>query len=293
MRNKLLVTILALIALATFIRTGVPPTITIPVETTWTNTGLAGKSVGLGAFGEMYVIGQDGNLYQYSFADKSYTLIQGDMQLSNLEKVAVDPEGTPYVLQKGGQVYYLDCNNDWIRLPGCATDLAISRGGDIWKIGCDQQAGGFGIWNLSCQCKCSCGNQRDCNRFRQEEYQSKSENKDKPTCLWYRVQGGGVRIAVSPSGDPYIIDSLKNVAKYEDHAWKEIGGLKASSLGVSNEGLLFIAGTDYGIYRVVSEDLGTWLPIQGRAVDIDVSLYSLPTVVDIFNQVQTIPRSFN
>ena len=253
----------------------------------WTSTGIEAVDVGVGAEGDMYVIGTDDLIYQYEFKTNSYISVDGDFELLKPTRIDVDENGTPYVIANCGKVYYLDFFNHWVELDGCASDIGVGRGSDVWKIGCDEKSqGGFGIWKLICeehQEEPSTYCEREQIRFRKLTYLfSNLKQNHKNTakhCFWYRIEGEGTRIDVSPDGLPYIIGPGNVVMKYEDPNWLGIFGNYAVDLTVSNEGLLFIVDLNGNIHRVITEELGTWEQVNGNAIAISAGPYSQPLMI--------------
>jgi len=256
------------------------------VKVSFTSTGFGGHDVGVGSEGDIYVVGLDGRLYQYNFLTNFYTFVEGDYELTLITRVDVDDDGTPYVIANCGQIFYLNCYNHWIQLPGCGTDIGVGRGFDVWKIGCDARVGGFGIWKLFCKSKCKCNCGRQCIRFRVLRYTAKLAG-DVRKCYWYRIDGSGLRIDVHPDGNPYVINSDNTIFRYNGIDWNAITGFRARDLTLSNEGLLLAAGIDARIGRVLNESTGSWLILSGAALEISAGPYSQPTVVSTDKNVYT------
>lgn len=120
----------------------------------WTPTNLKARDVGVNFQGELYAAGLDGFLYFYEFLANRWKKVVGDYELTSIKRVDVSYDGVPYVVTSCGDTFYLSCDNKWIRLPGCAKDIGAGRGGEIFKTGCDEREGGFGIYRLFCKCEC-------------------------------------------------------------------------------------------------------------------------------------------
>ena len=114
----------------------------------WQDTQILANDISIGPQGDVYVAAVDGHLYQYDIIKNKYTKIKGDFDLGSISKVSVSNDGTPYVITASGSTYYLNLANKWIRLPGCASDIAVGNGGEVYKIGCDIRTNGYGIFRL-------------------------------------------------------------------------------------------------------------------------------------------------
>ena len=78
------------------------------------NTDFKARDVGTGAEGDVYVVGSDGLLYIYDFISDTYILIDSP-EIPTLARVDTDSDATPYVITTSvGQIYYLNCNNQWV-----------------------------------------------------------------------------------------------------------------------------------------------------------------------------------
>lgn len=268
---------------------GPSATVATPASTytvNWVSTSFNAIDVGVGAEGDFYTVGTDGRLYGYNFLINTYTQIVADFDLNTITRVDVDADGTPYVVAGCFGIYYLNCHNIWVKLPGCANDIGVGRGGEVWKIGCDTRAGGFGIWKLFCKCKCKGGCERKCLRFRPNKY-STNKTGDVRKCFWYRVEGGAKRIDVGIDGNPIVATDAGAVFRYDGINYIYISGILARDVSVSNEGLLFAAGINTTIYRLVNEANGIWATLSGAALEVTAGPYSQPWAVATNNIVYT------
>lgn len=258
-----------------------------PIPVTWAYTGVEAVDVGTGAEGGTYIAGIDGKLYKYNMLTNSYAIIEGDFELPLIAKVDVDGDDTPYVVTRcGGQVYYLDSLNNWVQLPGCASDIGVGRGGEIWKTGCDARVGGFGVWKLFCKCKCKCNCSRQITRFRPQKYVTRTPAEQR-TCYWYRIEGAGVRVDVDVDGNPWVVAENNSVYWYDGTNWKLVPGYAAQDITISNDNVAFAAGVGSSIGRLICPDLGTWQVLTGAAKSISAGPYSLPFIIDGADKVYT------
>ena len=253
----------------------------------WFNTGFQGVDVGVGSEGDAYVVDRNGKLVKYRFLANVFEEIPGDKDLPTISKVDSDADGTPYVVLASGQTYYLDCYNRWIQLPGCATDIGVGRGGEVWKIGCDTRSGGYGIWKLHCQSKCKCTTERSCTRFRTNFITGGLSNDDRK-CYWYRVEGGASRIDVHPDGNPWVTTDTGLVYGYDGVNWARIDGVLAKDICVSNDGMPMVVGADNLVYALHNAATSTWVSLSGStAAAISCGPFSQPWIVDPNYNVKT------
>ena len=268
----------------------------------WFDTGIDAIDLSISSEGDLFIIATDNRIYQYDHLSNTYSLLHADNEVTQPKRIAVDSQGTPFVLSNSGEIYYLSFHNHWIKLPGCASDISIGRNGDIWKLGCHQlQNGGYAISKLSCDDKISfispvINLEREYVRFRRSwgdaetfdafanydvlpnEFQYKDDIM-KEQCHWVDIEGEGMRIAVGINGEPYIIAPGGIVMKYETPSWNGIYGQAALDLDVSNEGVLFTVGVDGTVMRCVVEEMGTWIQLDGiNAMNIAVGPYSQPVI---------------
>jgi len=224
----------------------------------------------------------------------TWGVIDGDYEMINIVRADIDDQGTIFLMGTAGNTYYLSCYNSWHQLSGCGKDVGIGRGSSIWKIGCDIKGNSnddFGIWKLFCRTKPDCGfnSTRKCMRFRHSKY-TNNPSGDKRECYWTKIEGSGKRIDVHPNGNPYITTSSGKIFKYESESFnfKEITGVLAKDVTLSNNGLLFAVGlTDNRIYRCLNEDTGDWQILQGCAKEISSGPYSQPWIVSCEGKILT------
>lgn len=250
-----------------------PPVTTI----TWFNTQYQAIDLGVGAEGDLYVVGLDGFLYYYEFLANNFCLVEGDFELTNIFRVDVSYDGTPYVVTACGDTYYLSCDRKWMRLPGCATDIGVGRAGEVFKVGCDARTGGFGVYRLFCKCPCK-GCNRGCQRFRKPCSACYQHKGDKKKCYWFRIEGGAVRIDVAPTGFPVIINNTGAVFSYDGTNYTALSGVTAQDVTVSNEGMILVAAANSNIYEYSSAK--TWVQIAGNATAITAGPYSQPWIIN-------------
>lgn len=62
-------------------------------------------------------------------------------------RIAVDPDGSPWIIQVGGRIYHWK-NDQFMRMPGRARDIAVGAEGSVYAIGYKKFKKGYGVWKL-------------------------------------------------------------------------------------------------------------------------------------------------
>lgn len=250
------------------------------------NTGYRANDIGVGSEGQVYIVGSDFKIYYYNFLANMYMLVEGSSDLPMAARVDTDADGMPYVTTTSGQVFYLDCQNQWVQLPGCATDIGVGRGGEVWKIGCDERPGGYGIWKLHCTTKCKCNCERSCVRFRAMSYNAQIAS-DERRCFWYRIEGGAARVDVHPDGNPWVLTNDGVIFGYDGVNWLRVNGVLGRDITVSNDGMVMISGLDAKIYVLKNAQTSAWIEISGEALELSAGPFSQSWQVGVNHYVTT------
>ena len=145
---------------------------------TWQKMPGKAFDIGIGANGDVYItgytqIGTGGNGI-YKWNGSGWSIMSGEAI-----RVAVMPDGTPWVVNKQGNIYRRS-GNSWVKLDGKANDIAIGKNGEVFVIGYTNENGNYGI------------------------YQRKGGE-------WVRLPGGGTRITVNSNGLPWVVNKDKNI----------------------------------------------------------------------------------
>ena len=180
------------------------------------------------------------------------------VQAIDAERIAVDPDGVPWIARRDGQIYtYRTDQLDWERRPGCAVDLAIGADGSVWGVGCPAAAvGGRAIY-----------------RWNGVDWDEASGDQ------------GGARVAVDPQGIPWLVDTAGNIYRRststaEAGHWQLLPGV-ARDIAVSAGGTPWAVGAiqTLGGYKLYVWDEspsdgstydGQWLAVTGGGLDISV-----------------------
>lgn len=245
---------------------------TLTITSLFTNTGFPALDIGVNSEGEVAVVGTDNNVYRHDFMDEDWIKID-TKGIRKITRIDMDGDGRIYIASECG-IYYLDCENRWIRLPGSATDIGVGVDFTVWKIGTDEIKVkkspnnslkpylNYGVWKLICDCKCLCICRRYCIRFRLRSINPcPPEGNDPPKCYWFRTEGYGINIDVYPNGDAAIAvkhNKFHTTVKTVNHQGMyfrdlQCGGknypLLANDITVGNTGVVYVTTTGGLIYK--------------------------------------------
>jgi peptidoglycan hydrolase-like protein with peptidoglycan-binding domain len=150
--------------------------------------------------------------------------------------------------------------DEWEWLDGqTARDIGVGRNGAAWIVGGSSVPGGYRIyrWNGS---------------------------------SWSLATGGGgaVRIAVGPTGVPWIVASdggiyRRSTSSSSSGSWQWVEGC-ATDIGVGGDGSVWITGCTpaaggFAIYELVDAATGQWASANGQAYRVSVDDTGVPWVV--------------
>jgi hypothetical protein len=212
----------------------------------------AASNIAVGANGAVWSIGltpTDGSYNIQSLNGNSWQSIDGGGV-----HIAVDPNGLPWVINEAGQIWQRTTNG-WVAVAGLAKDIAIGANGAVWSIGNTPTDGGFNIqsWNGK---------------------------------IWQNIDGGGVRIAVDPKGNPWVINSANQIFRRVDNSWVLIVG-SATDIAIGANGDVWIIGTSAreGGFNISKWNDGNWVDVDGGGKKIAVENSGIPIVTNHLNQI--------
>ncbi|MBS1531503.1 MAG: Ig-like domain-containing protein, partial [Bacteroidetes bacterium] len=143
--------------------------------------------VGVGADGSVFVIGSDSVSATGGYG--IYKLVSNKLvklpECAGI-RIAVDPHGMPWVVNKSHLIFHYNGTLVWDQIPGTANDIGIGADGSVYAIGTQDVSptGGYNImkWNGS-----GWDNMPDC---------------------------AGIHIAVDPHGTPWVVNRSNIVFQY-------------------------------------------------------------------------------
>lgn len=188
-----------------------------PVSMAFEQMPGAATDIGIGANNSVWVVGMDKAVYNWT--GTTWNRIES----SEISRVAVDPQGNPWVIGGGGNMYRR-VNNAWVSVPGQALDIGIGADGSVYHVGLSNT---LYKWNGS---------------------------------GWSDSFGSGAaQVAVDPQGNPWTVDKNGVIANYIGGVKTIIPGA-AKDIAISANGLVFVVGTDDAVYTL---SITGWVNISG------------------------------
>ncbi|AMC11517.1 hypothetical protein Lupro_09665 [Lutibacter profundi] len=159
-----------------------------------------------------------------------------------------------WTINKSGLIYNWN-GGIWDYYPGKAQDIGVGANKSVWIIGVEPHRYGSEIYHLV-------GNK------------------------FVKTAGEGVRIDVGPYGNPWGVNNLDHIYKWQNNTWHRMPGT-AKDIGIGANGDIWIIGSDainsnYGIYKWNGTQ---WVKFPGAAVRIDVGPNGTPWVVNSFDDI--------
>lgn len=240
--------------------------------TSWESLPGSARDIGVGADGTAWSIGADTVYGSDDYSIRKWNGSGWDAADGGGIRVAVDPLGIPWIVNSAGQIYRRTVNDArtgfWATIPGSAKDIGIGSDGTVWAIGTTAIGTDFTI--------------------------SKWDGSN-----WTElVDGGALRIAVGPTGIPWIVNSAGQIYRRSTNSatsgsWFSLPG-GAKDIGVGPENYAWIIGSTsigkggYGIYlwdqrsEVLGDTViaGQWLSLAGAGSQISVGPNGRPWIVD-------------
>ena len=208
--------------------------------------------IGVGANGDVWVIGTDpqpGGYGIYHIDGFGGFAVEGGAL-----RIDVDPLGRPWVVNFDHEIYRLDSNGYWQRMPGFALDIGIGADGSVWVANFE----GIYHWN---------------------------------GLDWINYGGSGSRIDVGPDGQPWVVGFSDRIYTLEHGEWVQLPG-EAGDIGVGADGSVWVIGVpsddffDFdglqGIYRWNGYE---WDQVAGDGLDISVGPDGQPWVTNAWGEI--------
>ncbi len=165
-------------------------------------------------------------------------------------KITVGPDGNPWVLNSSNQIFHY-VNGAFQQVPGAAREIDAGADGSVWAIGTNtpyqQYPNDYGIYKWT-------------------------------GTTWTPVNGGGVKIAVGPDGNPWVINSFGNIFHYVNGAFQQIPGA-AREIDAGADGSVWVIGANNStIYHLKPDN--SWEAVDGSAIGVGVAPDGTPWVVN-------------
>lgn len=176
-------------------------------------------------------------------------------------RVAAGPGGNIWIIDPQNQIYRLD-KDRWKIMPGKAMDIAIGATGAIWMISTEPETGGYRVYKWG---------ETD----------------------WVAEEAAGVRIAVGPKGNPWIINDTNGVFRLTRMVWKQAPDA-AIDISIAANGVSWIVEppVNEGEDGPVSAWGGkSWVRHYGALVSIATDARSYPWGINRKNEIFADSRS--
>lgn len=215
--------------------------------------GACATDIGVGDRGLPWVLGcgppvGKGDYYIFSWNGSKWNMIPGVAV-----RIAVEPDGNPWIVNGGNQIYKGNADGNWQQVPGCAKDIAVGQDSTVWILGC-KSTGTDGL-----------------------EIYARSGS------AWNLVSGAATKIAVAPDGTPWIINAQGQIYKRSANSWRQIPGC-AKDIGVGENDSAWILGctsAGAGGFEIQSWDGSKWQTIPGSATGIAVEADGTAWVINV------------
>src|ERR1700761_8582221 len=178
--------------------------------------------VGVGADGSVFLVGS--NEIPGTLGYRVYRYVNNELHKlpdCGAIRVAVDPHGTPWVVNYQNQVLIYN-NGTWQqKTGGLATDIGTGADGSVYAVSTTvySTTGGFTIlkWNGT-----SWDTMTDCS---------------------------GTRIAADQHGIPWVTNKSNIVYQYSGSVlWNPLTAVQANDIGIGADGSIYISAWDTGVY---------------------------------------------
>ncbi|MBL7851678.1 MAG: hypothetical protein JNN04_12310 [Cyclobacteriaceae bacterium] len=183
-------------------------------------------------------------------------------------QIAVDGDGNPWIVNSAKDIYQFKKEGSeyrFYKLPGQANDIAVG-GGKVWVIGTNPVGNGdFGVFS----------------------WNGKG---------WDQATGGGARIAVDGSGNPWIVNSINDIYQYSSPSkFTKLPG-KAIDIAIGG-GRVWVIGTNpvgNGDYGIFSWNGKGWDQAKGGGIRIGVDQNGNPWITNFVKEIYefTSPTNF-
>jgi len=142
------------------------------------------------------------------------------------KRIAVDPQGNPWIVTSAGALSHLTPAR--VDAPLKAIDVAVGANGAVWAISTDSRI----------------------HRLRNG--------------AWEPISGAAVRIAVDPQGNPWVVNAGGQIWRFIGSQWQLLEG-SAHDISISSDGSVFIVSTKniVGGYEIRQWNGKGWNTIAG------------------------------
>lgn len=207
---------------------------------TWNTMPGAATDVGANAKGDVWVIGNHpvgGGYDILHWNNGSFQQVPG-----GAVRISVDPDGSAWIVNNTGNIFHWNGTPQWTLVPGSAMDIGVGEDGAVWIIGQDQSIS-RAIF---------------------------STDGTRTVTGWQKVDGGAVRIAIDPSGNPWVVNAGGGIYQRQGNTWTPVAG-SAKDITVGPDGTVYIVnGTAPapGGFSIMQRKGQTWASVGAAGVNI-------------------------
>jgi hypothetical protein len=178
----------------------------------------------------------------------TYTVAGSDSGKTGVAALTVTP---PSPQGGGGSV---PSSPTFMSVPGAASAISVGANGSVSVLGANPVGGNYGIYHW--------------------------------TDGWTQEPGGAVRIAVDPSGNPWVINAAHLIFHWNGKGWASFPGA-ATDIAVGANGSVWALGATptAGNYGIFHWNGNGWTPESGAAVRIAVDPSGNPWVINAGHQI--------
>mmetsp|Transcript_16459 Transcript_16459/g.14148 ORF Transcript_16459/g.14148 Transcript_16459/m.14148 type:complete len:622 (+) Transcript_16459:3903-5768(+) len=251
--------------------------------------GVSAKDISVSVNGDVWAVGKEDNgVYHYQSGSKTWNQVAG----KNADKICVDIQDTPYMVDTGRAIWKWSGNN-WVRFSGAALDIDCAPDGDIQVIGTNRvnykwsyarnswQAGtGRNLYSIA-------GTDDDVT------YMTDNNNAiwRQSSTKWVWLSRYGYDIAAGADGSIFLVSNNKVAGGYgvwrfqhQKRNWDQISKYHgATRVAVDGSGNPFIVDESNQIFRWVD---GRFIQIEGAAQDIGVNEDGVAWIIGIDESIQ-------
>lgn len=212
-------------------------------------SGICATSIGVGSNDSAWILGcggkeAAGNNSLFQLKNGTWSTVTGAGV-----QIAVSPEGIPWVVNNKGELYKWK-NGAFELVPiDCITWVGVGSNETAWAVGCGgkEADGNNGIFQLS-------------------------------NGSWVKVTGAGVQLAVSPEGNPWVLNNKGEVYRWNGSAFEQAPQTCAAAIGVGANGMAWAISCS--AESVLQLKNGAWAPGNGTAKQIAVSPEGTPWLIN-------------
>lgn len=219
----------------------------------WKAIPETGTDLAIAANGATWIVGSNATAGGFGVRRSFDGMKKWEDAPGGLSRIAISAGGQAWGINDKGVIFSYSAG--WQAMLGkTAKDISVGADGSVWIIGDEPVAGGFAIYRLA---------------------------SDKSG--WTKIDGGGVRIAVTPYGNPWVVNDAGDIYARINGKWTKKPG-SAKDIAIGPSGAVWVVGTNaapggFGVHYLRELD-DTWIAgPAGGGVSVAVGPEGYPCVV--------------